>query len=217
MKKLIVLLFAPLLAFSQGKVIEAKDSKNSPNDPRAILVYQTQIEDLKKSAAKFTGGSEGLYKNTFSAEWAYRAVSEVASKEFFDKVGASMSPELQKQLAADLDGLNAALTSKIPLFKPRSSDFQYKNGALEKQMKDQLLEHVTIEQSGLSSSDWTTVNKPNGLPDYRYKDGTLLIRDGKADHPFCEVHYFRFTQKHNGSSFEESTVSEGTAYLCGCE
>jgi hypothetical protein len=216
MKKLIILLFVPTLAFSQGKVIEAKDSKNSPNDPRAILVYQTQIQELKKSASMFTGGNEGLYKNTFSAEWAYRAVSDLERKEFFDKVGASMSPELQKQLVADLDGLKPVLTPKIPLFKPNSSSFQYKNSELENLMKNRLTQNVSIQQSGVSSADWTTVNKPNGLPDYRFKDGALVIKDGKADHPFCEVLYFRFNQKYNGSSFEETTISDGTAYLCGC-
>ncbi|MFN4952461.1 MAG: hypothetical protein ACK5F0_12645 [Flavobacteriales bacterium] len=211
------LLFLPLSIFSQGKVVEAKDSKNAPDDPRAILVYEMQLEDLKKSVVSFQSGSTGLYKNTFSSEWAYRIISDTVRAKFFEKVGSNISQSNKNVLNAKMDEIKPMLSLKIPNFKPAVSDFSAKDPSSEGLMKASLLPHIEPRKSGLTFSDWKLVKNPSGLVDYRYKDGTLLIRNTMADYSFCEVMYFRISQSFDGVSFEPSVLSSPTSYLCGCD
>jgi hypothetical protein len=207
----------PLIGWSQGKVIEAKDSKNSPNDPRAILVYEFQIDELIKSAKNFQGGSEGLYKNDFSREWAFRIVSDSSKARFFRTSGANIGEQMRTKLVQKLESAKSIVAPKLYMFKPADKDFISKNSVLEKLMSVTLEPQVVIKKSGLLHSDWQVVKTPIGIPDHRYKDGTLWIRNPKDDHPYCQVIYFRIKEVYQGSGYGSAAVSNATPYLCGCE
>jgi hypothetical protein len=207
----------PMVVWSQGNVIEAKDSKNSPNDPRAILVYEFQIDELIKSAKNFQGGSEGLYKNDFSREWAFRIVSDSSKARFFRTSGANIGEQMRTKLVQKMESAKSIVAPKINLLKLAEKDFMSKNGVLEKLISEQLEPQVIIKKSGLLHSDWQVVLSPLGTPDHRYKDGTLWVRNPKDDHPYCQVIYFRIKEIYQGSSYGSSAVSNATPYLCGCE
>lgn len=207
----------PMMVWSQGNVIEAKDSKNSPNDPRAILVYEFQIDELIKSAKNFQGGSEGLYKNDFSREWAFRIVSDSSKARFFRTSGANIGEQMRIKLVQKMESAKSIVAPKINLLKPADKDFMSKNSVLEKLISEQLEPQVIIKKSGLLHSDWQVVLSPLGTPDHRYKDGTLWVRNPKDDHPYCQVIYFRIKEIYQGSSYGSSAVSNATPYLCGCE
>ena len=173
MKFICLLSLFPVITLGQGKVIEAKDSKNSPNDPRAILVYEFQIDELINSAKRFQGGSEGLYKNDFSREWAFRIVSDSSKARFFRTSGANIG----------------------------------------EQMKSNLIQKMESAKNIV----WQIVKTPLGIPDHRYKDGTLWVRNPMDDHPYCQVIYFRIKEVYDGSSYGTAMVTNATPYLCGCE
>ena len=207
----------PMMVWSQGNVIEAKDSKNAPNDPRAILVYEFQIDELLKSARSFQGGSEGLYKNDFSREWAFRIVSDSSKARFFRTSGTNIGEQMKTKLVQKMESAKSIVAPKINLFKPADKDFMSKNTVLEKLISEQLEPQVIIKKSGLLHSDWQVVLSPLGTPDHRYKDGTLWVRNPKDDHPYCQVIYFRIKEIYQGSSYGSSAVSNATPYLWGCE
>lgn len=217
MKSYYFLLLFPIFTWGQGKVVEAKDSKNAPNDPRAIIVYEFQIDELVKSAKNFQGGSEGLYKNDFSREWAFRIVSDSSRAMFFRTVGANIGEQMRNNLVRKMEAAKSILESKINLYIPETSAFIHKNTSLETLLKSQMETHVIIKKSGLQHNDWQVVKTPLGAPDHRYKDGALWIRNPKDDHAFCQVVYFRIKEVYNGSTYERSNVSSATSYLCGCE
>jgi len=217
MKFAFVFAVLPMMVWSQGNVIEAKDSKNSPNDPRAILVYEFQIDELIKSAKNFQGGSEGLYKNDFSREWAFRIVSDSSKARFFRTSGANIGEQMRIKLVQKMESAKSIVAPKINLLKPADKDFMSKNSVLEKLISEQLEPQVIIKKSGLLHSDWQVVLSPLGTPDHRYKDGTLWVRNPKDDHPYCQVIYFRIKEIYQGSSYGSSAVSNATPYLCGCE
>jgi hypothetical protein len=207
----------PMMVWSQGNVIEAKDSKNAPNDPRAILVYEFQIDELLKSARSFQGGTEGLYKNDFSREWAFRIVSDSSKARFFRTSGTNIGEQMKTKLVQKMEGAKSIVAPKINLFKPADKDFMSKNTVLEKLISEQLEPQVIIKKSGLLHSDWQVVLSPLGTPDHRYKDGALWVRNPKDDHPYCQVIYYRIKEIYQGSSYGSSAVSNATPYLCGCE
>jgi len=217
MKFAFVFAVLPMMVWSQGNVIEAKDSKNSTNDPRAILVYEFQIDELIKSAKNFQGGSEGLYKNDLSREWAFRIVSDYSKARFFRTSGANIGEQMRIKLVQKMESAKSIVAPKINLLKPADKDFMSKNSVLEKLISEQLEPQVIIKKSGLLHSDWQVVLSPLGTPDHRYKDGTLWVRNPKDDHPYCQVIYFRIKEIYQGSSYGSSAVSNATPYLCGCE
>ena len=217
MKFICLLSLFPVITLGQGKVIEAKDSKNSPNDPRAILVYEFQIDELINSAKRFQGGSEGLYKNDFSREWAFRIVSDSSKARFFRTSGANIGEQMKSNLIQKMESAKNIVASKISLFKPAELDFKQQNAALEKLLKAQMEPDVIVKKSGLTHSDWQIVKTPLGIPDHRYKDGTLWVRNPMDDHPYCQVIYFRIKEVYDGSSYGTAMVTNATPYLCGCE
>lgn len=213
----ILMLTFPAFSLGQGRVVMAKSSQNSPDDPRGLIVYQEQIKRLKTSAERFQGGTDGLYKGGISpTEWAYRAVSMNARNAFLEKIGTNMSQNLKDQLSRDLDDLKSTLAPKIVLLKPDPAGFAFSSTALEGMMRKELKTNVIAHRFGMYSADWLVTRTPIGTPEYRARNGAVYIRNKDADFPFCEVLTFRFRQDWNGTGFGATQISLDGSYLCAC-
>ena len=171
-------------------------------------------------AENFTGGTTGLYGNG-SFSWMYRAVSKKAREEYISKqTGWNSNADVLAKINTALDDLKTACAPKIALLKIEPRLFQYRDAASEAVMKNYLKNPATLKvnKTGISDSDWNIEKNELGIPLYRYKRGTMLVRNTADDHAFCKGLFFVIKQEYaGGGTYASSKISEYSEELYGCQ
>lgn len=177
------------------------------------------IEKTIEVAKKYTGAKDqNLYSCSDCHDAIYRAVSPSKRKEFFE--AQKFGPSGEKLLNAKFDELKALVESKIPLMKPESGWFQYKDPANELIMKNYVkpASTVKIHSIGAGDPDWIVVKQEYTEKIlYRYKRVNMYIRNTANDFPYCKALHCVIKQDYIGNgTYGKSVVSEYSEELMGC-
>lgn len=192
----------------------------NPDIKKIIDRNLRDIAAAKKMAENFTGGTTGLYDNG-SFSWMYRAVSKKAREEYISKqTGWNSNADVLAKINTALDDLKTTCAPKIALLKIEPKLFQYHDAASEAVMKNYLKSPATLKvnKTGISDSDWNIEKNELGIPLYRYKRGTMLVRNTADDHAFCKGLFFVIKQEYaGGGTYASSKISEYSEELYGCQ
>ena len=192
----------------------------NPETKRMMDMNLRDIAIAKKSAESFTGGTSGLYNGT-TYNWMYRAVSKKAREEYIgNQTGWNTNADAVARLNTALDDLKTTCAPKIPLLKIDANLFQYHDAASEALMKNYLKNPASLKvhRSGISDNDWIIEKNGIGIPLYRYKRGTMLVRNSADDHTFCKGLFFVIKQEYaGGGKYASSKISEYSEELYGCQ
>lgn len=151
------------------------------------------------------------------SEWLLRAVSlrerEKWAKQWLKK------PFEQKKFADALDALSASAAKKMPIYTPGVKNFAFRNAAEEKMMKAKLDNAATLEikKIGLFHANWQISKDDYGLPNARYKQGYIWVRDTSDDHPYCHLYQVNIIQDYaGGGTYAASYANFINDTLFGC-
>ena len=209
-----------LIAKDREEFLNCLGKVENPDMKKIIDRNLRDIEIAKKSAEKFTGGTSGLYDGT-TYSWMYRAVSKKAREEYINKqTGWNANADAVAKINMALEELKTSCSPKIPLLKMDAGLFQYHDAASEAVMKSYLQNPATlkVQRSGISDNDWIIEKNGIGLPLYRYKRGTMLVRNSADDHAFCKGLFFVIKQEYaGGGKYASSKISEYSEELYGCQ
>ena len=76
---------------------------------------------------------------------------------------------------------------------------------------------LKIHKIGISDADWQIEKNNIGIPLYRYKRGTMWVRNNNDDHPYCKGLFFVIKQDYSGGgTYGKSFISEYSEELRGC-
>ncbi len=174
------------------------ETENDEMDFR-LTFFLEEIAKTQKSVERYnpddylylvSGGSE--------SEWLLRAVSmrerEKWAKDWLKK------PIEQKKFAEALDALSASAARKMPDYTPGAKNFAFRNAAEEKMMKATLKNAATLEiiKIGLFHGNWQISKNDYGLPNARYKQGFIWVRNTADDHPYCHLYQVNIIQDYAG-------------------
>lgn len=207
------------VAKDRVEMLECLSKVENPEIAKMFEFYLKEIGDAKKSAESFMGGTIGLYNGT-TYNWMYRAVSKKAREEYIAaQKGWNTNAASVAKLNAALDDLKNRCSSKISLLKMENNLFQYKDVASEALMKGYLKNPAILKISkiGISDADWQIEKNNIGIPLYRYKRGTMWVRNSTDDHPYCKGLFFVIKQDYSGGgTYGKSFISEYSEELRGC-
>lgn len=208
-----------LVAKDRVEMLECLSKAENPQIAKMFEFYLKEIGDAKKSAESFTGGTSGLYNGT-TYSWMYRAVSKKAREEYIAaQKGWNTNAGSVAKLNTALDDLKSSCSSKISLLKMENNLFQYRDAASEALMKGYLKNPaiLKIHKIGISDADWQIEKNNLGIPLYRYKRGTMWVRNNSDDHSYCKGLFFVIKQDYSGGgTYGKSFISEYSEELRGC-
>ncbi len=209
-----------LIAKDRVEFLSCLGKVQNPDVKKMLDMNLRDIAIAKKSAENFTGGTTGLYNGT-TYSWMYRAVSKNAREEYISKqTGWNTNADALAKINGALEDLKTACAPKIPLLKIEANLFQYHDATSEAAMKNYLKNPATLKvhRSGISDSDWNIEKNELGIPLYRYKRGTMLVRNSADDHSFCKGLFFVIKQEYAGAGkYASSKISEYSEELYGCQ
>ncbi len=174
------------------------ESRNDEMDFR-LTFFLEEIAKTQKSVDRYnpddylylvSGGSE--------SEWLLRAISmrerEKWAKDWLKK------PFEQKKFTEALDALSASAAKKMPIYTPGAQNFAFRNAEEEKMMKATLKNAATLEiiKIGLFHGNWQISKNDFGLPNARYKQGFIWVRNTADDHPYCHLYQVNIIQDYAG-------------------
>lgn len=141
------------------------------------------------------------------SEYALYAVSpRERAKWLKDKNALAFAEEIDKLLKPLAD----ALAKKLPTYKPRTSIYSVRNAGEEALMMRVLTvpSRYTVFSIGLAHSAWQIDKGVLGIPQARYKNGLIYLRDKQADHPYCYATYVNVIQDYAGGGTYASSRAE---------
>lgn len=209
-----------LVAANRVEMLECLSKVENPDIARMFEFYLREIADAKKSAESFTGGTSGLYNGT-TYNWMLRAVSKKAREEYIAaQKGWNTNAGSVSKLNTALDDLKNSCSAKLALLKMENGLFRYRDAPSEALMKGYLKNPaiLKIHKIGVSDADWLIEKNSFGIPLYRYKRGTMWVRNNNDDHPYCKGLFFVIKQDYSGGgTYGKSFISEYSEELRGCQ
>lgn len=99
-----------------------------------------------------------------------------------------------------------------------SNLFQYHDVAAETVMKNYLKNPGTLKtyKSGISDPDWIYLKNSVGVILYRYKRGTMWVKNSADDHQLCKALFFVIKEEYTGSGYSKAIINEYSEELRGC-
>ncbi len=131
------------------------------------------------------------------SEYALYAVSlQERNKWLKEKNALDFAEPINTLLAP----LAAALSKKLPTYfsitgkysSGTPADFALMKGILTNPAR------YKIYKTGLKQSNWEVDKNALGIPNARYKNGVIYLRDTKSEHPFCFATYVNIVQNYAG-------------------
>lgn len=211
-----MLIFATLIVMALGfQLISAQDDQM---DGR-LLFFLDEIGKAKKEVDGYTP-QDGVYLVTGnSREWLWRAVSPKMRSQFIDQWKVVMNPSTQKKFEDVLNQLSASAAVKLPTYIPGNNNFAFHNLAEEKMMKGTLSDPSTIKihKIGLFHGAWQISKNDYGLPEARYKQGYMWVRNTIDSHPYCRLFQINIIQDYaGGGTYGQSYARFIDDNLFGC-
>lgn len=207
-----------LIAKNRVEMIDCLSKISDPNQTKMVDFYMKEIASAKIAAENFKGGTEGLYDGN-NYPHMERAVSKSARDEWFKKQdGWNTNTEVIANFNKALDDLKSICIQKIPLLKMSSNLFQYHDVAAETVMKNYLKNPGTLKtyKSGISDPDWIYLKNSVGVILYRYKRGTMWVKNSADDHQLCKALFFVIKEEYTGSGYSKAIINEYSEELRGC-
>ena len=209
-----------LVAKDRVELLECLSKVENPDIARMFEIYLREIASAKQAAESFTGGTSGLYNGT-TYSWMFRAVSKKAREEYIAaQKGWNTNAGSVSKLNTALDDLKTSVTPKLALLKMENNLFQYRDAPSEALMKAYLKNPaiLKIHKIGVSDADWQIEKNNIGIPLYRYKRGTMWVRNNTDDHAYCKGLFFVIKQDYSGGgTYGKSFISEYSEELRGCQ
>lgn len=141
------------------------------------------------------------------SEYALYAVSpRERAKWLKDKNALAFAEEIDKLLKPLAD----ALAKKLPTYKPRTSIYSIRNAGEEALMMRVLTvpSRYTVFSIGLAHAAWQIDKGVLGIPQARYKNGLIYLRDKQADHPYCYATLVNVIQDYSGGGTYAASRAE---------
>ncbi len=189
---------------------QTDDIKNSP----WLMSYRDDIAKTLKAVNDYEPATKTSMGS--GSDVALYAVSQNARSEWLKGANAlAFKDEIDKLLAPLAD----ALAKKLPTYLPDMSEYPVHNAAEEAMLKRVLTNpaRYKIFKSGLMQSAWQIDKNVLGIPNARYKNGLIYLRDTNADHPYCYETYVNIIQDYaGGGTYAASRASFIRDILVGC-
>jgi len=170
---------------------QTRDIKDSPQ----LAIHKQDIAKNLKSVNDY----DATTKNSMGSdtEYALYAVSPKARNEWLT---GTNSLAYKEPIDAALKPLADALAKKLPTYFPKMEKYAVRNAAEEALMKRVLTNpaRYKIFRIGLRQSAWQIDKNALGIPNARYKNGLIYLRDTQADHPYCYATYVNVIQDYSG-------------------
>lgn len=189
----------------------------------------TEIAKAKAHAEQFKPGTGTELYSIGVQDWGLLAVSPRERQKYFNEFkGLQEMAEVMKAAGADpfaklnvaFDDLKNSLTTKLPLFKPAASLFQFHDPVAERLMRSKLGDPATytLYRSGVQESGWIIDKYEIGIPRSRWKHVNAYVRYKTDDHPYCRVVTVYVYHEYLGGGRYNPTpmASYPTLQLCGC-
>ena len=183
-----------------------------------LEIILEEINKRKKEVENFDPTVEGRQLVTPSTpELFFPAISMRARERYFKSV--QMNDSRRSALNTALDSLAAAAAQKLPLYKPDTSLFAFRNPPSEQMMRASLKNAATLKvhKIGIKESVWLIEKNQLGLPVDRYKHGYIWARDTNDDHAYCHLYTLHITQTYEGGgTYGQTFVKLSEDELFGC-
>lgn len=181
-----------------------------------MKMYLEDIKKMHKEVDEYNPAERNYLVSASTADYLLFALSKRERSKWLED-----SMDFKPTLDPLLDALAASAAKKLPLYKPKSSWFAFRNPAAEKLVLDIFKSPATIKvhQIGLESADWEIQKDNYGiLPSYRYKHANVYYRDSSDDHPYCRVASVRVKQDYSGGGTYNAKMyrSSATFGVIGC-
>lgn len=182
--------------------------------------FLEEIGIAKKEVDEYTPQMQSsLTWRAKSQEWLWRAVSPKARNQFFEQWKALMNSATQKKFEDALNQLSASAAQKLPTSMPNNNNFAFHNAAEEKMMKGTLedISTIKIHKIGLLHGIWQISKNDYGLPNARYKQGYMWVRNTADSHPYCRLFQINIIQDYaGGGTYGQSYARFLDDTLFGC-
>lgn len=184
-----------------------------------LLLFLDQITKAEKEVDEYTPQTHSYLVSGSSKEWLWNAVSPKMRNQFIEKWKVIMSAATQKKFEDALNQLSASAAVKLPTYIPGNNNFAFHNLAEEKMMKGTLEDPSTIKihKIGLFHSTWQISKNDYGLPEARYKQGYMWVRNTIDSHPYCRLFQINIIQDYaGGGTYGQSYARFIDDNLFGC-
>ena len=189
---------------------QTRDVKESP----WLRAHRDDIAKVLKAVNEYDPATEISMRSDMDV--ALYAVSLKARNEWLkEKNALAFKDEIDKLLQP----LAEALAKKLPTFFPKMEKYAVRNPAEEALMKQVLTNpaRYKIFKIGLMQSAWQIDKGVLGIPNARYKNGLIYLRDTQADHPYCYATYVNVIQDYaGGGTYAASRSKLVLDELVGC-
>lgn len=118
-----------------------------------------------------------------------------------------------------LEPLAAALAKKLPIYLPKMDKYPFGTAADFAMLKRALPNpaRYKIFKTGLMQNVWQIDKNSIGIPNARYKNGLIYLRDTQSDHPYCFATYVNIVQDYaGGGTYASSRSALVMEELVGC-
>ena len=175
-------------ALGERQTLDVKDSPWLRAHRDGIAKVMQAVSEYDP-ATKISMGSD--------SEYAHYAVSQKTRADWLKEKNALAFKEEIDRL---LKPLEEGLAKKLPTFFPKMEKYAVRSPAEEALMKRVLTNpaRYKIFKIGLAQSAWKIDKGVLGIPDARYKNGVIYLRDTQADHPYCYATYVNVIQDYAG-------------------
>ena len=180
---------------------QANDVKDSP----WLRAHRDGIAKVLKQVNEYDPATMNSMGS--GSEYALYAVSASARAKWLkDKNAIAFSEEVDKLLKP----LAEALAKKLPTYLPRTGIYPIRNAGEEALMMCVLTtpSRYTVFKIGLAHSAWQIDKGVLGIPQARYKNGLIYLRDKQADHPYCYATLVNVIQDYSGGGTYASSRAE---------
>ena len=189
---------------------QTRDVKESP----WLRAHRDDIAKVLKAVNEYDPATTNSMES--DRDVALYAVSLKARNEWLkEKNALAFKDEIDKLLQP----LAEALAKKLPTFFPKMEKYAVRNPAEEARMKQVLTNpaRYKIFKIGLMQSAWQIDKGVLGIPNARYKNGLIYLRDTQADHPYCYATYVNVIQDYaGGGTYAASRSKLVLDELVGC-
>jgi hypothetical protein len=189
----------------------------------------TEIAKAKAKVEQFKAGAGTELYSIGVKDWGLLAVSPRERQKYFSEFkGLQEMVEVMKATGADpfaklnaaFDDLKNSLTTKLPLYKPSTIYFQFRDPVAERVMRSKLGDPATytLYRSGVQESGWIIDKYEIGIPRARWKHVNAYVRYKTDDHPYCRLITVYVYHEYLGGGRYNPTLmgSFPNSQLCGC-
>ncbi|MGI8810994.1 MAG: hypothetical protein ACR2IH_00505 [Pyrinomonadaceae bacterium] len=181
------------------------------------------VGDIKKMQAEveaYDPKEGGTMVHESNYNYVLYAVSKTAREKWLNDFGYTERGGPCDIISPALDSLAKAVDAKMASSAPSPALFKFRDAASEKVLMNYFKTPATIKvyKIGFDTAGWQTAKDDYGLPQYRYKDGNIYVRDTTDDQPYCHVYSARVKQDYAGAGTYSTEIYRTSAFdaMVGC-